>query len=118
MNNDTNDIITELARQNVILKTFVRTIIKENCFGYDGEVDGLDVQDQAANCGIILPETVTREMVEEWERTQSRPGDFDEGDVLYNFAPWMTDEQFDVIVENVRLENVPKNLFEETTNEN
>ena len=31
---------------------------------------------------------------------------------------WMTDEQFDVIVKSIRAEGVPKDLFEETTNEN
>lgn len=89
---DTIPDMTELQRQNAVLKKFARSIINEKCFGYDGEIDGASVQDQAANCGLITPSTVTREMIDEWERTDNYPsGDFEPGDAIYYFSDWLKD---------------------------
>lgn len=87
---DTTIEIEELQRQNTALKAFARTIINENCFGCDGEVDGMSAQDQAEKCGLIVPSTVTREMIDGWENNDSYPeGDFEVGDTIYNFSDWM-----------------------------
>jgi hypothetical protein len=65
-----------------ILIAFAREVIRVECWGYPAEIDGGDVQDVAAQLGLIEATTAT-------EEDAATMDDVCAGDRIYRFSPWL-----------------------------
>jgi len=64
------------------LSAFVREVVRVECWGYQPELDGSDVQDLAKGLGIIEPAIATASDAETMN-------DVCAGDSIFKFAPWV-----------------------------
>ena len=71
--------IEKLNADNKKLVTFCREFISVECWGYQPEIDGGDVQDVAEKCGLIESYIATNDDVYEG-------AEFEVGDKLYRFT--------------------------------
>lgn len=57
--------LVRLLDENEKLKKFARTFIKVECWGYDPDIDGDEVQEWAEQCGLIESHPATEEQAEQ-----------------------------------------------------
>ena len=75
----------KLRKENEKLKEFARDTIRDLCWDSNG--DGMTIQDQAEELGLIVPHVATEEDVD------PEYSDFSVGDTIYKFSDWLVEQE-------------------------
>lgn len=73
----------KLKQDSTTLKKFIREFVTVKCWGYQPEIDGVDVREVAERMGIIIETKATS------ENAEMSDADVEEGDPWYIFSDIM-----------------------------